>query len=517
MKHFFTKKWGRGIAVALVITMSVVMFAGCALFSSTGPRGAPGRDGETTVTSYWDYLNKIWTDNLMLYDKNGNQLGKVQTVYASKDQFLIMYPQEHLHQQGPQGPAGVGNAAQATNIALQSTVDIIARRSQTVNGVNTGVPSSTTFGQVGSGVIYKLDKSTGNGFIITNYHVISRYVGGNHGLVVANNVTIRLYGMSNYGNVINPNTGNTTSQERFELSPMDIPVKVIGGSAEHDIAILEMRGTTLMPGTGYGTVKGIVDAFPVEEARVQSGRIDGSGVVDGFRGEPAVGTPVLAIGNPLNMNMSVSDGIVSMQSEYIELEHLDEDLGWVENRVMRISAAINRGNSGGAVFNYAGELVGIVQARWYWENNNTKEIPVDGIAFAIPLDVALTVADQVLHERGDPNQSAPYDDIPSNPNAYNIIEMQRHEFNFKIKAANIKVELKNGVMVISEDVLVGKRSGSANSTLLENTQILSITINTKTYTITRAYQVDELMVAGFGKTVTINGVRNGSPVNVTLA
>lgn len=83
-----------------------------------------------------------------------------------------------------------------------------------------------------------------------------------------------------------------------------------------------------------------------------------------------IGDTVLAIGNPLGYGLSVTDGIVSALARDVTVENTTMTL-------MQTSAAINSGNSGGGLFNAAGELIGIVNAK-------IGGTSVEGMGFAIP-------------------------------------------------------------------------------------------------------------------------------------
>lgn len=99
-----------------------------------------------------------------------------------------------------------------------------------------------------------------------------------------------------------------------------------------------------------------------------------------------VGDEVFAIGNPLGtLGGTVSTGIVSALNRFITVEGTPMLL-------MQTDASINSGNSGGALFNRAGRLIGIVNAK-------AKGEGIEGIGFAIPIDVAMNVVQQ-LFEKG---------------------------------------------------------------------------------------------------------------------
>ncbi|MBX7246597.1 MAG: trypsin-like peptidase domain-containing protein [Candidatus Sumerlaeaceae bacterium] len=98
-----------------------------------------------------------------------------------------------------------------------------------------------------------------------------------------------------------------------------------------------------------------------------------------------VGDFVVAIGNPLEFNNSVSEGIVSAKHRVIKKAPIED--------LIQTTAAINPGNSGGALVNLDGELIGINMAI------ATSTGLWSGLSFAIPSKTAREVTDQVI-ERG---------------------------------------------------------------------------------------------------------------------
>lgn len=98
-----------------------------------------------------------------------------------------------------------------------------------------------------------------------------------------------------------------------------------------------------------------------------------------------VGSWVAAIGSPFGFETSVTAGIVSAKQRSLVD---DQYVPFIQSDV-----AINPGNSGGPLFNLAGEVVGI-NAQIYSRNGGFQ-----GVSFAIPIDVAMDVADQ-LREHG---------------------------------------------------------------------------------------------------------------------
>ena len=97
-----------------------------------------------------------------------------------------------------------------------------------------------------------------------------------------------------------------------------------------------------------------------------------------------VGDPVLAVGNPLGIGQTVTSGIVSAKGRQTGLSD-----GSFED-FLQTDAAINRGNSGGALVNTSGELIGINAQILSPSGGNI------GIGFAIPSNMAKAVMDQLL-------------------------------------------------------------------------------------------------------------------------
>jgi len=97
-----------------------------------------------------------------------------------------------------------------------------------------------------------------------------------------------------------------------------------------------------------------------------------------------VGDVVLAIGNPLNLGQTITQGSISANGNTGLSSR-----GYID--FMRMDAAINRGNSGGALVNSNGTLVGINAAAFQLESQD-----IQGIFFAIPYQLALNVMQKLI-------------------------------------------------------------------------------------------------------------------------
>ncbi len=105
----------------------------------------------------------------------------------------------------------------------------------------------------------------------------------------------------------------------------------------------------------------------------------------GNSNELKVGDWVVAIGSPFSFDFSVTAGIVSAKGRSIQNNNIGNYVPFLQTDV-----AINPGNSGGPLFNLNGEVVGI-NSQIYSRSGGYQ-----GLAFAIPINVAVDVAEQII-------------------------------------------------------------------------------------------------------------------------
>jgi S1-C subfamily serine protease len=111
----------------------------------------------------------------------------------------------------------------------------------------------------------------------------------------------------------------------------------------------------------------------------------------------AVGDPVIAIGSPLGLQGTVTEGIVSALNRPV---HAGSEDGSADAYLdaIQTDAAINPGNSGGALVNASGAVIGINSAgRFTASDGSGGQIPISGIGYAIPINYARDVALQLIH------------------------------------------------------------------------------------------------------------------------
>ena len=109
-----------------------------------------------------------------------------------------------------------------------------------------------------------------------------------------------------------------------------------------------------------------------------------------------VGQPVVAIGAPLGLSGTVTSGIISALNRTVQVPG-ENDRSALLVSALQTDAAINPGNSGGALVNCAGQLVGVPTAGATVPNPSGPSAGGSiGLGFAIPVDLAISVADEII-------------------------------------------------------------------------------------------------------------------------
>ena len=220
-------------------------------------------------------------------------------------------------------------AISVANKVLPSVVGIEVDFSVSANYPTfSAATQSATSKATGSGVIISKD-----GYILTNNHIID----------TSSTTTSKYYTVSDANKVL------------VYLYEEDNPVeaKIVGSDSVTDLAILKIDRNDLTPAE-------IGDSDSVQ-----------------------VGEFAMAIGNPLDMRNTVTSGIISGTNREIE-----DDNGTMYT-LIQTDAAINAGNSGGALVNAEGKLIGI----------NTLKMSgpgIEGMGFAIPINSTLDISEQLI-------------------------------------------------------------------------------------------------------------------------
>ena len=122
-------------------------------------------------------------------------------------------------------------------------------------------------------------------------------------------------------------------------------------------------------------------------------KVDADGlspVILGKSGKMNVGDSVLAIGNPLGeLTFSLTSGTVSALERQVTMSN------GVTMELIQTDCAINSGNSGGALFNLYGEVVGITNAKY---SSSSSGASIDNIGFAIPIDDVRSIVESIIEK-----------------------------------------------------------------------------------------------------------------------
>ena len=217
-------------------------------------------------------------------------------------------------------------ASQVSSGAPLSAAQIYERACEQVVGITTEVTYTNFFGMNSSSAV----SGTGfivsaDGYILTNYHVIE--------LAAQNDKDVNV--------ILRDGT-------RYVAT-------IVGYEKYNDVAVLKIDAEGLSPVT-FGNSGGI-----------------------------SVGDTVYAVGNPLGeLDFSMSTGHVSALDRLIT-----SDESGVAINMFQIDAAVNSGNSGGPVYTAAGEVIGIVTAKY-------ADTGVEGLGFAIPINDAVSIASDLI-------------------------------------------------------------------------------------------------------------------------
>jgi serine protease Do len=199
-------------------------------------------------------------------------------------------------------------------------------------------------------------------------------------------------------------------------------------------------------------------------------------LVYGNSDELKVGEWVLAVGNPFNLTSTVTAGIVSAKARNI---HILGDIAAIESFI-QTDAVVNRGNSGGALVNTKGELVGINAAI----ASNTGSYT--GYSFAIPVNIVKKIMEDLRN----------YGEIQR---AYLGISFQEIDSQFADEKG-----LKNVVGVYVNEVI--KDGAAAEAGLKAGDVILSIN---STITNSKSALLETIGTHRPGDKITLNVLRNG--------
>ncbi len=147
------------------------------------------------------------------------------------------------------------------------------------------------------------------------------------------------------------------------------------------------------------TVKGTSDRKDVAVISVKLSNLDKETqeairiATIGDSSELKVGNGIIAIGNALGYGQSVTTGVVSALDREVTIDD-------ITTKMIQIDAAINGGNSGGALLNSAGEVVGINSAK-YSSGGSSYSASIEGMGFAIPISDVKDIVETLMNGEND--------------------------------------------------------------------------------------------------------------------
>lgn len=333
-------------------------------------------------------------------------------------------------------------------------------------------------GSLGSGVIIDLDKKNGNALIVTNYHVLYNSDADTED-GISDCIYLYPYGARNYfttgadtrGRLTDVNKdGKKDGNDQGDFGGDGIRARFVGGAMDYDVAILEILGSEYL-----------------KESAATEAKLGDSNAV-------TVGEKVFAIGNANGEGISVTSGIVSVESETIQMASLSDATKAVNFRVIRTDAAINHGNSGGALFNAAGELIGITNAK-------NVEDETDNMGYALPITLVKYLCENIQDNDG-------------------VVRRAMLGINLLTEETSVALD-ENGKLTVKEKIVVTQSGqlGTAGYGKLKLRDVFRwISVNGgEQFEITRQYHINDLLLTvRKGDTVTLGMIRDGSEITVEL-
>ena len=162
-------------------------------------------------------------------------------------------------------------------------------------------------------------------------------------------------------------------------------------------------------------------AYPAQLMGTDEGKDLAVLYVEGLELEPVVlgdsdvlqiGDWAICIGNPLGFTGTTTVGVISALNREVSGSSTDAYGKRVTNTMIQTDAAINSGNSGGGMFNVAGELIGVPSMKY--SNTSYSGASIEGIGMAIPINVAKPLIQDVLDGKGNVQNEPANQSITSN-------------------------------------------------------------------------------------------------------
>lgn len=440
------------IAAALV---AVALFCGCA--PADGRDGRDGKDGQDVSIR-------------QIYEEAKAIPGNEELTFEEFLKQYLSYDGSALEE--------AASLKAAVNNSLMCGVTVLTRFPY--SGKSSFVlPSARSYlVYTGSGVIIDLDKEAGDAYVVTNCHVV---YDDTSLTPYSEDIRLYLYGQDERDvNYIIDSSYNISGDENYKIS-----AELAGVSRDYDLALLKISDSEVLKRS---------DA----RAAVFSDDVDAH-----------IGETAYTIGNASGEGMSASDGIISKDSEYITLtmsnkENLLEDDYW-DYRVLRTTAPINHGNSGGAFYNTAGEIIGIVNSKYEGED-------IDNMGYVLPVNNVR----RIIEFMRENYEAQGYRGEGFDKAYLNIVT--------KITDSYARLDSQTGLAEIYETVRIAEVAGAPSAGKLQRNDVLrAITLKSASgevkdsLTVTRSYQISEMLFsARKGDMVSLTVERGGAETEVEI-
>lgn len=185
------------------------------------------------------------------------------------------------------------------------------------------------------------------------------------GIIISKNDTELLIGTNNH--VVENATTLSVCFSVDTEDPEDAVVSAVvkGTDSQHDLAVIAVNLEDIPDE--------VLDQIEIAEL--------------GSSEEVVVGEPAIAVGNALGYGQSVTLGIVSALNREVTVQ---DGNNFITNNMIQTDAAINFGNSGGALVNAKGQVIGINSVK-------TASSGVEGMGYAIPIDTARPIFEELMN------------------------------------------------------------------------------------------------------------------------
>jgi putative serine protease PepD len=266
----------------------------------------------------------------------------VAVMSASIGGVAAVAMQPYLSTLGTMATATAAVPLPAAGVSTSSIEQVAAKVVPSVVQLQTDLGNES---EQGSGIIL-----TADGLIMTNNHVVAA---ANHGVAAAANAAAA--GAAPAHTVVMFADGRTA------------PFTVVATDPTSDIAVVRAQGTSGLTPIAMGSSSDL-----------------------------RVGQQVVAVGSPLGLESTVTTGIVSALDRPVSTVDAGSGNQPTEINAIQTDAPINPGNSGGALVNANGQLVGMNSAIASLGNSPGTQSGSVGLGFAIPVDEAKRIADELI-------------------------------------------------------------------------------------------------------------------------